>query len=199
MKTTILIYIIILTISSCANRNSTRSLNELQNNTSDIDKKDSILSIGKYYFNFDNITYYHSDISAEEIHLLLSKENETELTTKEKEIIDIVIGGKPKTLNDTSFIAKFKEYGYNEIYVSKRKYNEINEIFREKKHNNVIGTGCIYEYRDILIFRRKGKIIGLAKICVKCLGHLIIGTTANTEEFGQSGEYEKLIELLEKK
>ena len=78
----------------------------------------------------------------------------------------------------------------------KKKFEEINKIFIEKKHYDISATACDYVFRDILIFKHKSKTIGIAKICFGCSGNQIVGTKANTEEFGMDGDYEKLKEIL---
>ena len=66
----------------------------------------------------------------------------------------------------------------------------------EKSTLENIATACIHVYRDILIFKKEGKVIGTAKICFDCMSKQIKGTTANTENFGQDGDYEKLEKIL---
>ena len=72
----------------------------------------------------------------------------------------------------------------------------IDEIFTEKKHAEYYEFACIPIFRDVLIFKNKSKVVGIAKICFTCNNSVIVGTNANTEEFGMSGDYEKLSEIL---
>ena len=51
-------------------------------------------------------------------------------------------------------------------------------------------------YRDIIIFKNKGTTVGVAKICFRCDQSSIIGTIANTDEFGMSGDFDRLDKLL---
>mgnify|MGYP001994192344 CR=1 FL=1 len=40
--------------------------------------------------------------------------------------------------------------------------------FSEKEHDNIYASPCIAIYRDIVIFKKSGSIIGVAKICFGC-------------------------------
>lgn len=84
------------------------------------------------------------------------------------------------------------------LQIDQSKFEQIDKIFREKIVFNKIETACIPWYNDILIFKKKGEIVGIAKINFDCGTNIIIGTNANTENFGQEGDYEKLKELLKK-
>ena len=108
----------------------------------------------------------------------------------------IILGKIPKSITDTSFINNLETFGYTKSKIDEKKFNEIDEIFTEKKHSESYATACIYIYRDILIFKKKSKIIGIAKICFGCDANIIVGTKSNTEEFGMSGDYEKLSKIL---
>ena len=82
------------------------------------------------------------------------------------------------------------------MIIDKSKFESIDKIFIEKSTLENIATACIHVYRDILIFKKEGKVIGTAKICFDCMSKQIKGTTANTENFGQDGDYEKLEKIL---
>ena len=84
------------------------------------------------------------------------------------------------------------------IGIDKSKFIEINKIFVEKTVNKSMDYACPADYRDILIFKNKNKTVGIAKICFECFKNQILGTKANTENFGQDGDYEKLEKLLKK-
>ena len=51
-------------------------------------------------------------------------------------------------------------------------------------------------YRDILVFKKENKTVGVAKVCFGCSQSIITGTKLNTQEFGQSGDYGRLKKLL---
>jgi hypothetical protein len=151
---------------------------------------------GMKYFDFDEIIHYKNEIESSETRKLYFGQK-TKLDSLKYEII---INKKiPKTINDTAFINQLEQIGFLKNTVDKRKFEEINTIFKEKKHKEVYGFACDYIFRDILVFKRKSKTIGIAKICFECNENHIVGTEANIEEFGMDGDYEKLEKILEKK
>jgi len=109
-----------------------------------------------------------------------------------------IIGDIPQSMSDLSSLDKLVDVGYKKKSIEKSKFSDIQSIFSVKPTDEVVGTMCIYVYRDILVFKNKGKIVGVAKICFYCLGHKIIGTNANTNFFGQSGDFSKLSRILRK-
>ncbi|NRS87584.1 hypothetical protein HNQ02_000491 [Flavobacterium sp. 7E] len=144
------------------------------------------------YFDFDEV--FHYKIKNEEN---INKKNNLNISF-EKLKSEIMYGSKPNNLKDTLFIGKLTEIGYEKKRINGEEFNSLNKIFCYKKHNNSTYYNCLYKFRDILVFKKKSKIIGIAKICFQCKGNQIIGTNKNTEEFGQSDDYEKLDELLNK-
>ena len=137
---------------------------------------------GAYYFDFDQVDYYSIKIDENELFALEEKKN---LTQNQHLKIDIILNDKPEIISDTSFISKLTKIGFKKNIVTKNKYTELNEIFREKSHDEVYALACVHVYRDILIFKKSDSIIGIAKICFDCLGNQIIGTKVETMEFGQ--------------
>ncbi len=151
---------------------------------------------GDYYFDFDQIDHYSIKIDENELFDLEEKKN---LTQNQQLKIDIIVNDKPEKITDTAFIPKLTKIGFTKNIVSENKHAELNEIFREKSHDEVYALACVHVYRDILIFKKSDSIIGIAKICFDCLDSQILGTDVNTMEFGQSGDYGKLNKLLNEK
>ena len=151
---------------------------------------------GGKYFNYDEILHYKNDFSEEKIGELYDNKKKTE---KDSFRFGVILGDIPKEINGLDFLKKLESIGYEKTNVNSKKFKELDEIFTEKKHDEVMAYGCVYVYRDILIFKRKSKIVGIAKICFGCGDSIILGTKSNTEEFGQSGDYEKLEKLLQEK
>ncbi len=148
---------------------------------------------GKKFFEYDAIDYYQNDFDESKVGELYSNELKTEFSTLKKEII---LGDIPKNITDLSFIRKLEKVGYKKSYINKSKFQSIDKIFIEKKASENLSTACVYVYRDILIFRKEGKVVGTSKICFECMANQINGTTANTENFGQDGDYEELSKIL---
>lgn len=148
-----------------------------------------------YYFDFDSIEYYTIEI---DINDLLEVKKNPQIKNKEmrKLQFDIVTGSKPENFNDKSFIEDLIEIGFKKKELTTKQYKEIKEIFKEKPYELFAIAACAAIYRDILIFKEKEEIKGIAKICFECGQSQIMGTNKNTEAFGQSGDYSKLAEIL---
>ncbi|MTH16399.1 hypothetical protein [Flavobacterium sp. LC2016-01] len=150
----------------------------------------------KKYFDYDEIIHYKNDFKENKIKELYNNYKKSE---KDAFRFDVIVGYTPRSINEVGFLDKLETIGYTKTNVDSKKFKQIDEIFTEKKHGDVLESSCIYVYRDILIFRKKSKIVGIAKICFGCGASIILGTKPNTEEFGQSGDYEKLEKLLDNK
>lgn len=149
--------------------------------------------LGNYYFDFDSVDHYS---------IVLNHQNFSSLSaisgsTKNKKLKeDLVYNGIPSSLKDTIFISKLNRLGYEKKVLNESKLDSINELFRFKTHKETKALSCAPVFRDILIFRKNGKVEGMAKICFECNQSLVIGTSENTSEFGQSGDYGKLWRIL---
>lgn len=148
---------------------------------------------GDYYFHFDEVNHYSIKIDENELFDLEEKKN---ISKNQQLKLDIILNNKPKKITDTIFIPRLTVLGFKKNKVPSTKHVELNKIFREKHHDEVYALACVHVYRDILIFKKSDSIIGIAKICFDCLNSQILGTSANTIEFGQSGDYGKLYKLL---
>lgn len=151
----------------------------------------------KPYFEFDQVIHYRKEISEHEISILCQNKNRT----KDEEDLYFVVSNTntPKSINDTLFVKNLVRIGYKKKVIENNKLPLLEKIFCERKHKELDAWACIANYRDVLIFKKNNKTIGMAKICFECSQYIIFGTTCNTEEFGQSGDIEKLKSLLDVK
>ncbi|MDF2438494.1 MAG: hypothetical protein K0Q95_2870 [Bacteroidota bacterium] len=148
----------------------------------------------KPYFDFDKIEHYYLNISEDKVY---NPDSINDKTEKEKRKLDLLTNlASPQKLADTSEFANLESFDFTKAEVPSAKFDLINGLFCEKTHENAQYSACAPVYRDILIFRKDAKIVGMAKICFTCDQHVIVGTTRNTEEFGQSGDYDKLKNIL---
>jgi hypothetical protein len=148
---------------------------------------------GKKYFEYDEILHFKNDVDEALIGDLYN--NKSKLDSLK---FGVILDDIPKSIVDTTYLNILQDIGYTKTTIDQKKFKAIDEIFTEKKHPEGTYFSCIYVYRDILVFKRKSKIVGMAKICFDCGGSQIFGTKSNTEEFGQSGDYESLAEILER-
>ena len=148
----------------------------------------------KRFFDYDEIDYYFNDSFKEaEMVDLIGRKSELDSLKK-----GILLGNIPKGISDLSFINNLEKIGYKKSLVDNSKFGDIDKIFVEKSVKENIATSCEYIYRDILIFKLNKNIIGTAKICFGCMANEITGTNANTDNFGQDGDYRRLRNLLRK-
>ena len=149
--------------------------------------------IAKKFFEYDEIDYYKKDFDESKIGELYENKSKSEIDSLK---MGIILGDIPNNISNLTFIENLAKVGYKKTLIDKSKFESIDKIFIQKTTLKNIATACIYVYRDILIFKKKGKVIGTAKICFDCLAKQINGTTARTENFGQDGDYEKLAKIL---
>lgn len=147
----------------------------------------------KPYFQYDKVEHYYLDIDEDKIWEIEERENKTE---KEKKQLQLLIQYAPDKLSDTFLLKEVEKIDFLKTVISPQKFETLDQIFCERKHKEVLALSCIAIYRDILVFKKDNKIIGTAKICFNCNQNVITGTMLNTEEFGQSGDYEKLYKVL---
>jgi hypothetical protein len=150
----------------------------------------------KEYFDFDEIDHYSIAISYLEIIELYDNPTKSELDSLKNELISF---DTPLNISDLFFIDKLTKMGFKKTAIDKSKFTTIKNIFTEKEFTSGEYTACAPFYRDILIFKKQNKVIGTAKLCFDCMKYDIKGTIANTDNFGQNGDFEKLIEVLKNK
>ena len=146
-----------------------------------------------YYFDFDQIDHYSIEVDENK---LLDRYDALDLSEEESLLLAVIIRDTPTSLSDTAFLADLESAGFQKKILKGSKLEEINEIFRKKLHKEVSAMACIAVYRDVLVFRKKEKIVGIAKICFSCKQNQIHGTEIETWDFGQSGDYDKLESIL---
>jgi hypothetical protein len=75
-------------------------------------------------------------------------------------------------------------------------FPSIDSQFCKKLDTVIYENICPRIYRDILIFKKSKKLIGIAKICFSCRAYHIVGTNSNSENFEQIVNYGKLNQIL---
>ncbi len=145
------------------------------------------------YFQYDQILHYYVSIDEGDVWKVYEKRNKTKSEVK---LLDILIQDVPAKMSDTTILDGIQQLNFKKTTIDAHSFAKIDEIFCERKHKESSETSCIAVYRDILIFKNKNHTIGVAKICFECGKKIIIGAKTNTEEFGQSGDYDKLFQIL---
>ena len=145
------------------------------------------------FFDYDDISYYFNNFDEHK----LSELNSGQYKSADDSLkMGVITGRIPNDILDLDFIDKLEYFGYEKSIVDKSKFKDIDQIFIEKPLLDYPVSSCIYVYRDILIFKKKGMVVGTAKICFTCNDSQIKGTDASTEMFGQDGDYERLKKVL---
>jgi len=145
------------------------------------------------FFEYDEIIHYSTDFDGFNLQELVAQPIKSATDSLK---LSVLTGFIPKDNDDLFFIDRLDEIGYTKKPVAKSRFAEINNIFSEKKADEIISTSCISIYRDILIFKKQNKVAGTAKICFECMDSRITGALANSAYFGQNGDYIKLQKIL---
>ncbi len=112
---------------------------------------------------------------------------------------ELMFESLPEQLPTESEIKSIEKF-YKKIDLNKKSKMEIAEILNEadfpiSKATFELGNMCAPVYRDILIFKEKGKVTAFAKICLSCYkNYVILGENqfVNTEI-----KYEEIHKLLD--
>ncbi len=185
-----LIFLILL--FGCKKENeSNKNFNDISQY--EIEKNNFKPEYGKVFFDYDEIDYYHSKIDGEDIGELYDKQDSSNI---DKLKFGVILDKTPQNINDLGFINELSKIGFTKSKIDQSKFAEIDKIFIEKTAYEILDKACIAIYRDILVFKKQKKVVGIAKICFGCDKNKIVGTKSNTENFGQDGDYEKLSKLI---
>lgn len=145
------------------------------------------------FFLFDQIEYYHTTMSKKDLQTIELNE---EKTRKEQALLQILTGNIPVSIKDTLFIKNMEILGFQKDTIDYKLNSKISHLFSFRETDEPVVTKCHSGFLDVLIFRKKTKIIGIAKINFECSTHQMIGERYNDSKFGQFGEYEELKKIL---
>ena len=148
------------------------------------------------FFDSDRIDHYYLDFSEEDFVKLTSK-NPT--TKKEKEFSNLYMGYYPDSIPKENFGKILLNHNYKKSNLSIRQEKDIQNVFSVKDSLMTEGYACVAEYRDIFIFKKKEKTVGIAKICFKCGRFQIVGNKLDTSGFGLWEELNKLEKIVRQK
>lgn len=115
---------------------------------------------------------------------------------KKKEFSSFFYGNYPDTISQKKFEDILLKYKYKKSNLSVKQQKKIENIFSEKDSIQTDGYACIPEFRDIFIFKKKEKTVGIAKICFKCARFQIIGSKLDVSGFGLFSELDKLKKIV---
>jgi hypothetical protein len=145
------------------------------------------------FFDSDKIDHYYLNFSDNDFTKLIRKETNTE---KEKEFIDIYEFDFPDTIPQENFEKVLLSHKYKKMDLTIKQQKDVQDVFSAKDSLMTEGYACVAEYRDIFLFKKKEKTIGIAKICFKCGRFQITGSKLNTNGFGLWSELDKLQKIV---
>jgi len=152
------------------------------------------LNPGKPFFAFDAVDYYKSDIDENTAMNLVNTQSPILDSIK----YNLIIDETSENISDEYFVNNLTKAGYKKTEINSADFQQITNLFSEQPEREGLYFACIPIFRDILVFKKNEKVIGAAKICFGCNDYKIIGTNANTKNFGQGKDYEILSLILNK-
>ncbi len=127
-------------------------------------------------FEYDRIEYYHLDID---------NFNGNKLNQKDT-IKRNIINNYFTAINDSLNLKNISNY-YAEIKLNERSSEFINSYLCEtKKIDDESFSECMPIFRDILIFKKKSKIVGVNKICFECNVSNLVSVEYNSYLFNEN-------------
>ncbi|WP_164515265.1 hypothetical protein [Flavobacterium ustbae] len=135
------------------------------------------------------------NFSEDDFFILMKKENKTE---KELQLSDLFSGYYPDSIPKEDFEKILLRQNYKKSKLNIREQKKIESVFSEKDLPIPDAAACIAEYRDIFIFKKRGRIIGISKICFVCNRFQIIGSKIDVSIFGFPDELDKLKSIVRK-
>lgn len=145
------------------------------------------------FFDVDKIDHYFVNYTLDSI--IISGEK-SKKSKKEKEFESLFMGYFPDSIPKKDFEKTLISHNYKKSELSGKQQRDIEDIFSEKDSLQMSGYACVPEYRDIFIFKKKEKTVGIAKICFKCARFQIIGSKIDTQYFGLFDELDKLKKIV---
>ncbi len=127
------------------------------------------------------------------------EQKQADFSAREKKFVEILRGKRTKSLRKASFIKDLEDFGFIKQQVPSSKFGKINDLLFNNKSAGRSTTSCSPVYRDILVFRRDARLVGVAKICFECHQSYMIGIQHQTRNFGQNNDYKNLEKILKAK
>jgi len=147
-----------------------------------------------YYFNFNALVHYQIKIDDAALEDLEFKKTPSHSDVLLSNIL--FKNHPPQNIKDIAFIESLNQLGFQKKEIAHKHFDTINELFKEQDSQNIEEPYCGAVYRDVLIFYKENKIIGIAKLCFSCGHFSIVGTKKDTSNFSTTGTLKKLQQLL---
>ncbi|MNQ66208.1 hypothetical protein D3C85_806940 [compost metagenome] len=145
------------------------------------------------FFDSDKVDHYYLDFSEDDFTKILMKDNNTK---KEEEFFEIYVHHFPDSIPKENFEKILLKHNYKKSGLTIKQQKDIQNVFSEKDSSPDSYASCAAEYRDIFIFKKKGKTVGIAKICFKCSRTQIVGSKLDVNGFGLWSELNRLKSII---
>ena len=145
------------------------------------------------FFDSDGTDHYYLDFSDDDFMKIIRKDRNTE---KELELIALFVHHFPDSIPQENFEKILLKHNYKKSDLTIKQQKDIENVFSEKDSSPDSYASCAAEYRDIFIFKKKEKTIGIAKICFKCGRFQIVGSKLDVDGFGLWSELDKLKKIV---
>lgn len=168
------------------------SCNNSKNSDADNNAKVAVKKELRPFFDSDEIDHYFVNYTLESI---INFEEKSRKSKKHREFENLFMGHFPDSI-PKDFKEILLSHNYKKSDLSIKQQKGIENVFSQKDTLQMDGYACVAEYRDIFIFKKKEKTIGIAKICFKCGRFQIIGSKIDTQYFGLWTELDKLHNIV---
>jgi len=135
----------------------------------------------KIFFDFDEVIHYGIEMYDDAADSLWENENRN---SNEELLHNVVnVSDFPASLNEVNFLSKLTSIGFTKQQISEENLERFHTIFIEDHYGENYETTCIPYFRDLLVFKNQGQMIGFVKLCFDCNVKLFLGTDANPDLF----------------
>lgn len=117
-------------------------------------------------------------------------------TEKESEFVALFVHHFPDSIPQENFEKILLKHNYKKSDLTIKQQKDIENVFSEKDSSPDSYASCAAEYRDIFIFKKKEKTVGIAKICFKCGRFQIVGSKLDISGFGLWSEFDRLKSIV---
>jgi hypothetical protein len=118
-----------------------------------------------YYFDFDEVVHYKTDITEDN---LLELRNKKIKTVKDSMLLRNICEYTFESISDNRAITYLDSIGFEKKTIISSKYPAIRNIFKESNHIYESSKMCEPIYRNIYVFKKNSKVSGIAKVCYDC-------------------------------
>ena len=144
----------------------------------------SCSSYNPFFEDFDQVNYYHlKDVS------LIDHNKPSDSTA-----IKIIYDEFPEETRSEEFFSCLDEKRFVKYNLKGKDVLTLKKVFTEKFGISFTKNACAPIFRDILVFKKNNKTIGIAKICLECEKFYLVGNkvTSNIDSFGENNEFSDL-------